>query len=78
MQLNHAELQRARAALDEATDGRVRERLGWVVKAFEWALECPGRESPALAAARTDALDHDGDGKKGGSLPNKPRRKAGK
>lgn len=66
MQLNQAELDRARDLWVDA-NGKARERLFWVVRAFEWALEDPGRESPALAAAQVDPLDHDGDGKKGGS-----------
>lgn len=78
MQLTQAELDRARRLLAEATDRGACERLSWVVKAFEWAFEDPGRESPADAAARTDPLDHDGDGKKGGSVAARPKRRKAK
>lgn len=63
------ELERARARLAEATDPRARAVLEGVVLALAWAFEDGGRTPPSQIAAAlvTDPLDHDGDGRKGGS-----------
>lgn len=70
-----ADLEKARAALAEATDPAARLRLLGVALAFEWLLEPPGRAHPAEAAAHVDPLDHDGDGRKGGSVAARPKKK---
>jgi hypothetical protein len=73
-----ADLCRAREALAEATDRDARQRLAGVASTFEWLLEPPGRPHPAEVAAlvvKPDPLDHDHDGRKGGSVAAAPKRK---
>jgi hypothetical protein len=69
MQQLRSELDRARTALAAATETRARCALEGVVLTLEWAIEDGGRASPSEVASRLhfDPLDHDEDGKKGGS-----------
>jgi hypothetical protein len=52
--------------------GKKKTWMEGAISALEWALE-DTRTSPSLTAAsfQSDPLDHDGDGKKGGSLAGK-------
>lgn len=73
MQLITSELARAREALTQATDPRARAALEGVVVTLEWVYEDGGRAPPSVVASqfRTDPLDHDGDGERGGSKSGK-------
>jgi len=70
MQLTQANLDRARGLLAEATDEGARERLTWVVAAFEWVLQDPGLPSPAEAAAKPDEKPDEPEKK-----PAKPKKR---
>lgn len=75
MQLIRDELVRARAKLETATDPHSRRALEGVILALNWVFEGNGARPSDLAALVVapppDPLDHDGDGKKGGSKTGK-------
>jgi hypothetical protein len=72
MQHISEEIARAREALVEADDPRAGGALEGIILALNWVNE-NGVTSPVSVAAelRTDPLDHDGDGEKGGSKKGK-------
>lgn len=71
MQQLRAELDRAREERAAATDPVAKLTLDGVIMALDWAIEGGGHPSIIAAALRSDPLDHDCDGKKGGSQKGK-------
>lgn len=71
MQLLRAELERARALREEAKDPKAMSALDGVILALSWAIDDLSPPSQLAAAMKTDPLDHDRDGKRGGSAKGK-------
>lgn len=73
MELLRAELAKAKIRLGEAKDARAKAALEGVILGLEWAFEDGGRASPSSIAEqfRSDPLDQDNDGHKGGSKKGK-------
>jgi hypothetical protein len=71
MQKLRMELERAQGLRAEASDACAKAGLDGVISALKWAIDDGNSPAEAASRFRSDPLDHDDDGEKGGSPKGK-------